>query len=100
MMDGRVGAIKALLKQENLISHVSVLSYSAKFASSFYGPFRDAALSAPGFGDRRCYQLPSGSRGLAMRAVARDVQEGADILMVKPGLAYLDIVRQIKDKVC
>ncbi|CAD5118922.1 DgyrCDS7597 [Dimorphilus gyrociliatus] len=98
MMDGRVGAIKAKLRQDNLASKVSILSYSAKFASSFYGPFRDAAKSAPGFGDRRCYQLPAGSRGLAMRAVDRDVKEGADMLMVKPGLAYLDIVRQTKDK--
>ncbi|XP_070581877.1 delta-aminolevulinic acid dehydratase-like [Ptychodera flava] len=98
MMDGRVGAIKQILQANGLASKVSVLSYSAKFASCFYGPFRDAAKSAPAFGDRRCYQLPPGSRGLAARAVDRDVSEGADILMVKPSMPYLDIVRQTKDK--
>nr|XP_006117426.2 delta-aminolevulinic acid dehydratase [Pelodiscus sinensis] len=77
---------------------VSVMSYSAKFASCFYGPFRDAALSKPAFGDRRCYQLPPGARGLALRAVDRDVQEGADMLMVKPGMPYLDLVRDVKAK--
>uniref|UniRef100_A0A6I8NG01 Delta-aminolevulinic acid dehydratase n=1 Tax=Ornithorhynchus anatinus TaxID=9258 RepID=A0A6I8NG01_ORNAN len=81
------------------LSQVSVLSYSAKFASCFYGPFRDAAQSSPAFGDRRCYQLPPGARGLALRAVDRDVREGADLLMVKPGMPYLDIVREVKDKV-
>ncbi|XP_002741486.1 delta-aminolevulinic acid dehydratase-like [Saccoglossus kowalevskii] len=98
MMDGRIAAIKQILLANDLGSKVSVLSYSAKFASSFYGPFRDAAKSAPSFGDRRCYQLPPGSRGLASRAVDRDVSEGADFLMVKPGMPYLDIVRQTKDK--
>jgi len=77
---------------------VAVLSYAVKFASSFYGPFRDAAKSAPAFGDRRCYQLPPGSNGLASRAAQRDVDEGADFLMVKPGLAYLDLVRKTKDQ--
>ncbi|XP_065835087.1 delta-aminolevulinic acid dehydratase-like [Oscarella lobularis] len=98
MMDGRVAAIKDILHQNGLGGKVSVLSYSAKFASSFYGPFRDAAKSAPAFGDRRCYQLPPGSSGLAMRAVERDVKEGADMVMVKPGMPYLDICRQTKDK--
>lgn len=98
MMDGRVKAIKDKLKQLGLEGKVSVLSYSSKFASSFYGPFREAAHSAPQFGDRKRYQLPLGSRGLAVRAADRDVQEGADMLMVKPGLSYLDLVRQIKDK--
>jgi porphobilinogen synthase len=98
MMDGRVGAIKQSLKVAGLGGSISVLSYSAKFASGLYGPFRDAAKSAPAFGDRRCYQLPPGSAGLALRAVERDVREGADMLMVKPGMIYLDIVRQIKDK--
>ncbi|XP_077986313.1 delta-aminolevulinic acid dehydratase-like [Glandiceps talaboti] len=98
MMDGRVGAIKHSLHSNGLGSKVCVLSYSAKFASCFYGPFRDAAKSAPAFGDRRCYQLPPGARGLASRAVDRDVAEGADILMVKPAMPYLDIVRQTKDK--
>ncbi|ELT91513.1 hypothetical protein CAPTEDRAFT_18667 [Capitella teleta] len=98
MMDGRIGAIREALVSANLHSKVSIMSYSAKFASGFYGPFRDAAKSAPSFGDRQCYQLPAGSSGLAARAVDRDVAEGADMLMVKPGMAYLDIVRQTKDK--
>ncbi|XP_066293838.1 delta-aminolevulinic acid dehydratase-like [Branchiostoma lanceolatum] len=98
MMDGRIAAIKESLRSHGLGNSVSVLSYSAKFASSFYGPFRDAAKSAPAFGDRKCYQLPPGSRGLAIRAVERDVREGADMLMVKPGMAYLDIVRDTKNK--
>ena len=97
MMDGRVGAIKEVLRHNGYGSKVSLLSYAAKFSSSFYGPFRDAAKSAPAFGDRKAYQLPCGSRGLAERAVARDVREGADMLMVKPGLAYLDIVRDTKN---
>ncbi|TMW51126.1 hypothetical protein DOY81_003799 [Sarcophaga bullata] len=97
MMDNRVRAIKEALINNSLDNRVSLLAYSAKFASNFYGPFRDAAQSAPAFGDRRCYQLPSGSKGLAMRAVQRDVVEGADMLMVKPGMPYLDILRQTKD---
>lgn len=96
MMDGRIDSIKNLLNQNNLLNQVCVMSYSSKFASSFYGPFRDAAKSAPAFGDRRSYQLPSGSTGLALRASNRDVEEGADILMVKPCMAYLDIVKEIK----
>ncbi|XP_062509898.1 delta-aminolevulinic acid dehydratase-like [Corticium candelabrum] len=98
MMDGRVGAIKQSLRKNNLENNVSVMSYSAKFSSCFYGPFREAAKSAPSFGDRRAYQLPPGSSGLAIRAVERDLQEGADMVMVKPGMPYLDICRQIKDK--
>ncbi|XP_072310009.1 delta-aminolevulinic acid dehydratase [Eucyclogobius newberryi] len=98
MMDGRVRAIKQFLLANEMGNKVSVLSYSAKFASCYYGPFRDAAQSKPAFGDRRCYQLPPGARGLALRAVERDVKEGADMLMVKPGLPYLDIVREVKDK--
>ncbi|XP_068694921.1 delta-aminolevulinic acid dehydratase-like [Montipora foliosa] len=98
MMDNRVAAIKDILHKNGFGGKVAVMSYSAKFASSFYGPFRDAAKSAPAFGDRRCYQLPPGAKGLAARAVERDVKEGADIVMVKPGMAYLDIVRQTKDK--
>uniref|UniRef100_A0A8D0DFW5 Delta-aminolevulinic acid dehydratase n=1 Tax=Salvator merianae TaxID=96440 RepID=A0A8D0DFW5_SALMN len=98
MMDGRIHAIKEALIASDLGNKVSVMSYSAKFASCFYGPFRDAAQSKPAFGDRRCYQLPPGSRGLALRAVDRDVQEGADVLMVKPGMPYLDLVREVKDK--
>ncbi|CAG2184255.1 unnamed protein product, partial [Oppiella nova] len=75
-----------------------ILSYSAKFQSCFYGPFRDAAGSAPKFGDRRAYQLPIGSKGLALRAVERDISEGCDMVMVKPGLPYLDLISQINDR--
>ncbi|XP_044296021.1 delta-aminolevulinic acid dehydratase isoform X1 [Varanus komodoensis] len=98
MMDGRICAIKEALISHDMGNKVSVMSYSAKFASCFYGPFRDAALSKPAFGDRRCYQLPPASRGLALRAVDRDVREGTDILMVKPGMPYLDLVREVKSK--
>lgn len=98
MMDGRIGAIKNALEKAKLSSKTSLLSYGAKFCSSFYGPFRDAAKSAPAFGDRKCYQLPPGSRGLATRAVERDIAEGADFIMVKPGLPYLDLVFEMKTK--
>ncbi|XKL67340.1 hypothetical protein PGB90_002831 [Kerria lacca] len=97
MMDGRIREIKSRLASCGYISRVNVLSYSAKFQSCFYGPFRDAAGSAPSFGDRRCYQLPPGSKGIALSAVKRDVREGCDMLMVKPALAYLDIVKQTKE---
>ncbi|KAF4517917.1 hypothetical protein B566_EDAN005982 [Ephemera danica] len=93
-----IGAIKAGLEATGLSNRVAVLSYAAKFASALYGPFRDAAQSAPGKGDRKAYQLPPGSSGLAARATWRDIQEGCDMLMVKPGLAYLDIARQTKDR--
>ncbi|OON14012.1 porphobilinogen synthase, partial [Opisthorchis viverrini] len=93
MMDGRVKAIKEAIRSIGLSEKVAVMSYSAKFASSFYGPFRDAADSAPAFGDRRCYQLPPGSRGLAIRAA-----EGADIIMVKPGTPYLDILNEVRQQ--
>lgn len=96
MMDGRIGAIKAVLARNNL-KHVAVMSYAVKFASCFYGPFRAAAGSAPAFGDRKRYQLPPGGRGLALRALKRDLSEGADIVMVKPGLPYLDLVREAKN---
>jgi porphobilinogen synthase len=96
MMDGRIGKIKNNLDKHNMGHKTAVLSYTAKFASGFYGPFRDAAKSQPAFGDRKCYQLPPGSTGLALRAAARDVSEGADMLMVKPGLSYLDILKEIK----
>eukprot|EP01147_Barroeca_monosierra_P004890 gene4890-8697_t len=106
MMDGRIHAIKDHLIKNGLSNRVSVLSYSAKFCSSFYGPFRDAAKSAPKSvdahstvpRDRARYQLPSGARGLAMRAVARDVEEGADMIMVKPGMPYLDVIRDCKNE--
>ncbi|CAG9865545.1 unnamed protein product [Phyllotreta striolata] len=98
MMDGRIGAIKTELVNNGLGNKVAVLSYTAKFASNFYGPFRDAAKSKPAYGDRKCYQLPAGGAGLALRAAERDVSEGADMLMVKPVMIYMDLVRQIKDK--
>ena len=98
MNDGRIGVIKEKFKEHGLASKVSVMSYSTKFCSKFYGPLRDAAKSAPQSGDRSCYQLPPPSMGLAMSAVERDVLEGADMLMVKPGLPYLDIVRKTKDE--
>jgi len=98
MMDGRVGAIKKELYRHGLASSVSILSYSAKFQSGLYGPFRDAANSTPAFGGGRYYQLPPGSAGLASRAAARDVEEGADMLMVKPALPYLDVVKQTKEQ--
>lgn len=96
MMDGRIGAIKESLIKNQLGSSVAVLSYSSKFASCFYGPFRDAAQSAPSAGNRRAYQLPAASTGLAIRAAERDVKEGADMLMVKPGGPFLDIIKEVK----
>ncbi|KAJ3293806.1 hypothetical protein HK104_004175 [Borealophlyctis nickersoniae] len=99
MMDGRIRAIKETLLANGLGGRVTVMSYSAKFASAFYGPFRDAAGSAPSFGNRKCYQLPPGARGLARRALVRDAGEGADIVMVKPAYPYLDIVRDAKELV-
>jgi porphobilinogen synthase len=92
MMDGRVKAIKRGLIDAGLGNKATLMSYSAKFASSLYGPFRDAAGSAPAFGDRKCYQLPPAAKGLARRAMQRDMNEGADIIMVKPALPYLDII--------
>lgn len=96
MMDGRVGKIRKML-DDNRFSQVPILSYSSKFASAFYGPFRQAANSAPSFGDRKAYQLPPGSRDLAMKAVERDISEGASMVMVKPAGHYLDIVRDIRE---
>ncbi|KAL0250423.1 hypothetical protein I308_102596 [Cryptococcus tetragattii IND107] len=92
MMDGRIRAIKYGLMQVGLANRCALMSYSAKFASGLYGPFRDAAGSAPSFGNRKCYQLPPNARSLARRAIQRDAGEGADILMVKPALPYLDII--------
>jgi len=97
MMDGRVGAIKHALQQGGHDGTVAVMSYAAKFASVFYGPFRDAASSGAQFGDRTKYQLPPMSRSLATRAMQRDLAEGADMIMVKPGGPYLDIVRDAKN---
>eukprot|EP00842_Homolaphlyctis_polyrhiza_P004293 jgi/Hompol1/4865/HPOL_003968-RA len=99
MMDGRIRAIKQRLLDGGFGSTVAVMSYSAKFASVFYGPFRDAACSAPSSGDRKAYQLPPGARGLARRALLRDAAEGADMIMVKPGYPYLDIVRDARELV-
>lgn len=95
MMDGRVGAIRRRLDQAGF-SHTPILSYAAKYASAFYGPFREAAESAPRFGDRRSYQMDPGNRAEALREVALDLEEGADMILVKPALAYLDILYQVK----
>ncbi|MHC5082849.1 MAG: porphobilinogen synthase [Planctomycetota bacterium] len=96
MMDGRVLKIRQALDKMGFVD-VSILSYSAKFASAFYGPFRDAACSAPSEGDRKSYQMDPASGNQAMREIEQDITEGADIVMVKPALAYLDIIRQAKD---
>ncbi len=96
MMDGRVGAIRAALDEEGF-ADTPILAYSAKFASAFYGPFREAAGSAPAFGDRRGYQMDPANGNEALREARLDVDEGADILMVKPALPYLDLIRRIKD---
>ena len=96
MMDGRVGAIRAALDDEGH-TDTPILAYSAKFASAFYGPFREAADSAPAFGDRRSYQMDPANGDEAVREARLDVQEGADIVMVKPALPYLDLIRRIKD---
>jgi porphobilinogen synthase len=93
MMDGRVGAIRENL-DENGFTNVSIMAYAAKYASSFYGPFRDAAESAPQFGDRRSYQMDPANSNEAMREISLDIEEGADIIMVKPALSYLDVIRR------
>jgi porphobilinogen synthase len=94
MMDGRVAAIRESL-DENGFSHVAIMAYAAKYASSFYGPFRDAAHSTPQFGDRRSYQMDPGNSKEAIREISLDIEEGADIIMVKPALAYLDVIRRV-----
>ncbi|HEX2831851.1 MAG TPA: porphobilinogen synthase [Thermoanaerobaculia bacterium] len=96
MMDGRVAAIRRALDERSL-SDVGIMAYSAKFASGFYGPFREAAESTPQFGDRRTYQMDPANRLEALRETAIDVEEGADIVMVKPALSYLDIIRETRD---
>lgn len=98
MMDGRIGAIRRGLEEHNF-QDVGIMSYSAKYASAFYGPFRDALDSAPGFGDKKTYQMDYANRLEAIREAQLDVAEGADIVMVKPGLCYLDIVREVKNAV-
>jgi porphobilinogen synthase len=97
MMDGRVGAIRRALDAAGF-THVPILSYAAKFASGFYGPFRDAAESTPAFGDRRGYQMDPANVEEALREVALDVEEGADMVMVKPALPYLDVIRRVKER--
>ncbi|KAI9805567.1 MAG: Aminolevulinate dehydratase [Sarcosagium campestre] len=97
MNDGRIRAIKLKLIDGGIAHQVVLMSYSAKFSGCLYGPFRDAAGSCPSFGDRKCYQLPPGGRGLARRAIARDIKEGADIIMVKPASSYLDIISDAKE---
>ena len=97
MMDGRVGTIRATL-DENGFHGIPILAYSAKYASAFYGPFREAAESTPQFGDRRSYQMDPPNAEEALREVALDIEEGADIVMVKPALSYLDIIRRVKER--
>jgi porphobilinogen synthase len=97
MMDGRVGSIRAALDEDGYVD-TPILAYSAKFASAFYGPFREAADSAPAFGDRRGYQMDPANGDEAVREARLDVEEGADIVMVKPALPYLDLIRRIKDE--
>ena len=98
MMDGRVAAIREALDENGFIN-VSIMSYTIKYASGYYGPFRDAANSAPQFGDRRAYQMDPANDREAMKELELDLEEGADIIMVKPALAYLDIVRKVRDRV-
>jgi porphobilinogen synthase len=97
MMDGRVGAIRSALDDEGYVE-TPILSYSAKFASAFYGPFREAADSAPAFGDRRSYQMDPANTNEAVRETKLDIEEGADIVMVKPALPYLDLIRRVKQE--
>ena len=96
MMDGRVGALRRALDEEGL-EETPIIAYSAKFASAFYGPFREAADSAPAFGDRRSYQMDPANGREAVREAELDAAEGADVVMVKPALAYLDVIRRVKD---
>ncbi|HUC82285.1 MAG TPA: porphobilinogen synthase [Flavisolibacter sp.] len=98
MMDGRIGAIREGLENSSF-TKVGIMAYSAKYASCFYGPFRDALDSAPGFGDKKTYQMDYANRTEAVKEALMDVEEGADIVMVKPGLPYLDIVRDVKNAV-
>ncbi len=98
MMDGRILAIREVLEKENF-KNTGIMSYSAKYASAFYGPFRDALDSAPGFGDKKTYQMDFANRDEAIKETIMDIEEGADIVMVKPGLCYLDVVRDISDVV-
>ncbi|MFC2065986.1 porphobilinogen synthase, partial [Chloroflexota bacterium] len=96
MMDGRVKAIRETLDDKGY-QHIPILSYTAKYASAFYGPFREAAESTPQFGDRRSYQMDPPNVREALREVEQDIAEGADIIMVKPALAYLDVIREVRN---
>ena len=97
MMDGRIGAIRQVLDGHGF-SNTPIMAYSAKYASGFYGPFREAAQSAPQFGDRKAYQMDTRNVDEALREIALDIQEGADIIMVKPALSYLDVIAKVKEK--
>jgi porphobilinogen synthase len=97
MMDGRIGFIRTALDEDGH-TETPILAYSAKFASAFYGPFREAADSTPAFGDRRAYQMDPANASEAVREARLDVEEGADIVMVKPALPYLDVIRRVKDE--
>jgi porphobilinogen synthase len=96
MMDGRVGAIRGALDGDGF-TNTTIMSYAVKYASGFYGPFREAAGSTPSFGDRRTYQMDPANGREALREVALDIEEGADIVMVKPALAYMDLIRRVRD---
>jgi porphobilinogen synthase len=98
MMDGRIGAIREALEQNNFIK-TGIMAYSAKYASCFYGPFRDALDSAPGFGDKKTYQMDYSNRKEAIKEVLMDIEEGADIVMIKPALSYLDVIREVRNAV-
>jgi porphobilinogen synthase len=98
MMDGRIGAIREALEQNNF-TKTGIMAYSAKYASCFYGPFRDALDSAPGFGDKKTYQMDYSNRIEAIKETLMDIEEGADIVMIKPAMAYLDIIREVKNAV-
>jgi porphobilinogen synthase len=98
MMDGRVGVLRRALDEDSF-TETPILSYSAKFASAFYGPFREAADSAPAFGDRRSYQMDPANGDEALRETRLDIEEGADMVMVKPALSYLDVIRRVADMV-
>ena len=98
MMDGRVAEIRGILDEENF-SHLPIMSYAVKYASAFYGPFREAADSSPQFGDRRTYQMDPANANEAIREATMDIEEGADIIMVKPALSYLDIICRLKDEI-
>jgi porphobilinogen synthase len=97
MMDGRVGAIRRAL-DERTFENVAIMAYAAKYCSAFYGPFREAAASAPRFGDRRSHQMDPANALEALREVEQDIKEGADIVMIKPALPYLDVITRVKDR--